>query len=260
MIKKITNILCIVTLTFLAGCLGVEKKEYYFKLKEIILNTKNELNKYDLMGAYVHMGVYCIEMISKGKMNFERERFELYKEELSEKTYIMNDKSMSPLFYRNVVDSALSLNELNWVKNFIHTYKSELNTKFRGNYFYYCLALYEFSMRNFELSLELVSKIKYDEVYMKQKSKVLHLQLLYELGFDDSLISSLESFRHFLNNNKLIPDEKKVPLYNFNKYLNRIISINNKKSRSEKDLLLHNISKETNLTNKNWLISKVKSL
>ena len=34
MIKKITNILCIVTLTFLAGCLGVEKKEYSFKLKD----------------------------------------------------------------------------------------------------------------------------------------------------------------------------------------------------------------------------------
>ena len=38
---------------------------------------------------------------------------------------------------------------------------------FRDNYYFYCLALYEFNLQNFENSLELISKIKYDEYQLK---------------------------------------------------------------------------------------------
>jgi len=231
-------------------------ESYYFKLKEIILKTKKDYNKYDLMHAYVQMGGYCIERISQGNLMFERERFDLYKEEIAEKTYLMNDNTMSPLFYRNVAICAITLKELNWVKNFIYTYKPELHKKFRENYFYFCLALYEFSMKNFEYSLELVSKIKYDEVYMKLKSKILHLQLLYELGFEDSLNDSQESFRHFLNNNKLIPTERKSPFVNFHKYLNRIILFKNKKDIFELNQLKSQLIKEIKILNKDWLLNK----
>jgi hypothetical protein len=92
---------------------------------------------------------------------------------------------------------------------------------------------------------------------MKLNSKTLHLQILYELGYEDTLASSLESFRHFLSNDKLIPEEKKAPLLNFHKYLNKIISLNIKKSRSEMDLIRNSISKDNLLINKEWLLEKV---
>ncbi len=236
-----------------------EHSEFYFKLKEILLKNKSKLNKFDLTGAYVNMGAYCSNRISEGNMDFEKERFELYKEEIEEKTYLLNDNSMSPIFYRNAVRCALELNETAWVKNFINSFKPELNKKFRDNYYYYCLALYEFNVKNFEYSLELISKIRYDEIYMKLNSKTLHLQLLYELNYEDSLVDALESFRHFLNNNKLIPDIKKLPFSNFYKYLNRILSVKNKKSKSEFDLLRSEILKEKNLINESWLLKKVES-
>ncbi|MBK8550024.1 MAG: hypothetical protein IPL53_02775 [Ignavibacteria bacterium] len=234
--------------------------EYYFKLKDILLKNKVNLNKFDLIGAYVHSGAYCTKRISEGNTGFERELFELYKEEIKEKTYLLNDNSMSPIFYRNVVRSGLDVHETEWVKDFINTFKPELNKKFRDNYYYYCLALYEFNMKNFETSLELISKIKYDEIYMKLNSKTLHIQLLYELGYEDSLIDALESFRHFLNKNKFIPEIRKIPFNNFHKFLNKIISVKNRINKSEQDLIQHNISIEKNLTNKKWLLEKVKSL
>ncbi|MBL0108743.1 MAG: hypothetical protein IPP52_16035 [Ignavibacteria bacterium] len=57
----------------------------------------------------------------------ENESFGIYKEELQEKTYLMNDGTMAPVFYRNVVNTGLKLKELSWVKNFIHKYKTELS-------------------------------------------------------------------------------------------------------------------------------------
>lgn len=238
----------------------IKHEFYYFKLKDILLKSKKDINKYDLTGAYIQMEFYCNDRIIEGKHKYERERFELFKEELKEKTYMMSDNSISPVFYRNVVYSGLHLKEFKWVKDFIYGYKQELNKKYRENYFYYCLSLYEFNNKNFEYSLELLSKIKYDEVYMKLNSKILHLQLFYESGYEDTLISSLENFRHFLNNDRLIPETKKTQLYSFHKFLSRISSERIKKNRSECDLLYHKILRETNLLNKDWLLEKVKSL
>ncbi|MEO8210709.1 MAG: hypothetical protein ABI840_09105 [bacterium] len=238
---------------------GAEHESYYFKLKEILLLNKKIFNKYDLIVAYVQMGGYCIARILKGDMIFERERFELYKEEIAQKTYLIND-NMSPLFYRNVVLSAITLKEFDWVKEFIHTYKSKLSKKYRENYFYYCLAIYEFNMKNFEYSLELISKIKYDEIYMKLKSKILHLQLLYELGFEDSLADSQESFRHFLNNNKLISPERQFSFINFHKYLNRITLLKNKKDIVELEQMRLQLKEETKIVNKDWLLEKTDNI
>ncbi len=238
----------------------IKHESYFEKLKEILLKSKKVINKYDLTGAFIQMEFYCNERINEGKLIYERELFELYKQELSEKTYLMNDDTISPVFYRNVVSSGLQLKEFKWVKDFIYSYKPELNRKYRDNYFYYSLALYEFNKKNFGYSLELLAKIKYDEVYMKLNSKILHLQLLYESGFEDTLTSSIGNFRHFLNNDKLIPEAKKIQLYNFHKFLSRLTSDSIKKSTSERDQLFNNISKETSLINKEWLLEKVKRL
>ncbi|MCB0728316.1 MAG: hypothetical protein KDD00_12690 [Ignavibacteriae bacterium] len=233
---------------------------YYFQLKDLLSSTKKDLNIYDLIGAYVHMEAYCTERITEGIKEFEMERFELYKNELNDKTYLMNDNTMSPLFYRNVVLAGLTLKEFEWTRNFINKYRSGLNKKFRNNYYFYGMAKYEFSVKNFESSLDLISKIKFDEVYMKINTKILYLQLLYELGYEDTLISSLENFRHFLNNNKLIPDERKILYSKFYKFLNKIVAIRDKNKKAESGILKKNISKENFLPNKDWLLEKVKSL
>ena len=233
--------------------------QYYFKLKDFIQKNKRTLNKFDLIGAYVHLEGYCKKRISEGNSKFEREQFEIFQEEIQEKTYVLNDNSMSPIFYRNVVRSALDVNEYEWVKNFIHTFKPELDKKFSDSYYYYCLALYEFNMKNFETSLELVSKINSNEIYMKLNFKILHIQLMDELGYDDSLADALESFRHFLNKNKFISNITKIPFYNFHKFLRKIILEKNKTTGSQIDLIQNSLIKENNIINKKWLIGKIES-
>ena len=233
--------------------------QYYFKLKDFIQKNKRTLNKFDLIGAYVHLEGYCKKRISEGNSKFEREQFEIFQEEIQEKTYVLNDNSMSPIFYRNVVRSALDVNEYEWVKNFIHTFKPELDKKFSDSYYYYCLALYEFNMKNFETSLELVSRINSNEIYMKLNFKILHIQLMDELGYDDSLADALESFRHFLNKNKFISNITKIPFYNFHKFLRKIILEKNKTTGSQIDLIQNSLIKENNIINKKWLIGKIES-
>ena len=235
----------------------MDDDSYFYKVKELIQEYKAVINKFDLMGAFVYLNQYCIKKISEGQTKFENESFGIYKEELQEKTYLMNDGTMAPVFYRNVVNTGLKLKELSWVKNFIHKYKTELSKRYRDNYFHYCLAQYEFCAGNYESSLELNSKIKYDELYMKLKSKTLEMQLLYETKAEESLLSSLENFRHFLNNNNLIPAGPKLQYSNFHKYLNKIVLLKNRKNKSDAGLLLSKLLKDKEVMCKTWLSDKI---
>ena len=113
---------------------------------------------------------------------------------------------------------------------------------------------------DYESSLELNSKIKYDELYMKLNSKILQMQLLYETNGEESLLASLENFRHFLINNKLIPANKKILCNNFHKYLNKIILFKNKKNINETGLLYKNLLKDKDVVYKDWLLEKAGSI
>ena len=107
----------------------MNEDSYFYKVKDLVKKNKAIINKFDLMGSYVYCNQFCMKKISEGVTKFEKESFEIYKEELQEKTYQMNDGKMGPLFYREVVNAGLKLNELQWVRDFIHKYKSATNKK-----------------------------------------------------------------------------------------------------------------------------------
>lgn len=236
-----------------------EKHElYYYQLQQLLKAHKSEIKKYDLTGAYVNMEIYCVKRISEGFEEFEKERFKIFKMEISEKTYQLNDGSMSPLFYRNTVMSALTVNEIKWVKNFINNYKEELNVKFRKNYFNYCSALYYFHLSEHQQSINLLSEVNFEDIYMKLDCRILYLQNLYELQMEDTLHDSLENFRHFIKKIDIISNESKMKYNNFCKYFKKINLIKNRHSKNENELLLKEVLNENNLMNKSWLVNKIK--
>jgi hypothetical protein len=92
------------------------------------------------------------------------------------------------------VSIALRLKEYEWAKKFIEEYKNELNQDYREPAYYYSFALYEFTVKNFEKSLELVSRVKYTEVYQRAKLRVLACALYYELKMEEQFLSLIDSF------------------------------------------------------------------
>lgn len=237
---------------------GSDEKNYY-RIKELISKVRNRIHLSDLGEIYINLTNFCNRKINSGIMKFKKEKFELYKEENAIKLYLVNG-FMPPVYYKNLVILALSLDEYDWVKDFISSYKSELPEDSRLNIYNYCMALYEFDMKEFDIALDLLSKIKYDELYLKYDSKILQLMIYYETGSEESLLSSLEAYRHFLNNNKLLPENKKEMYSNFHKFLSRLITLKNKKDKSELGRLKESIHEDMKIFNKEWIIRKLDAL
>ncbi|HMS34590.1 MAG TPA: hypothetical protein PKC91_10940 [Ignavibacteria bacterium] len=245
---------CIIKL-FNAG----DQDNYFFRIKEILVQIKNSLHEDDLREIYINLTNYCNRKINAGNLSFRKEKFEIYKEENEIKLYVVNG-FMPTVYFKNLVILALSLDEYSWVKNFIKSYKNELPPDSKENFYNYCMALYEFDMKKFDRSLEFLSKIKYDELYLKYDSKILQLMIYFETGEEESLISSLEAYRHFLTNNKLLPENKKELYTNFYKFFSRIFNTKIKNDKLELRRIKDSIPSDMKIFNKDWLIRKIDKL
>ncbi|MBK8552913.1 MAG: hypothetical protein IPL53_18380 [Ignavibacteria bacterium] len=255
-IKDYTDAPIVQIYYYLILMLGDKNNEkYYFKVKEILKRISDDLFYDDLIEIHINMQNFCKRRLAEGKLHFQREEFEILSRQLESKTYIVNG-SMHSIFYRTAVTIALRLNEHKWVKDFIHDFKDDLQPEHRESTFLYCSAQYEFYMKNYDKASEMLSRLKLDELYLKYESKILQMMIYYETGSVESLLSSLEAYRHFLQNNKMLPDNKKKLYLNFHKYMNKLVNIQKKKDKSEIIKLRDDLALEITISSKDWLLKK----
>lgn len=235
---------------------GNEQDKYYYKTKDKLKLLKNSLHTDDLDEIYINLTNFCNRRIAAGNKKFLKEKFEIYKEESESGSYLLNG-FVTPVYYKNRVRLALDLKEFEWAKDFIENFKGGLPADSKNNVYLYNLALYEFEIKNFSGSLELLSKIKFDELYLKFDAKILQLMIYYEMNSYESLISSLEAFRHFLLNNKLLPEIKKESYSNFHKFFSKLVFYKSNGKLAELERLKHLMSGNLKILNKDWIQMKI---
>lgn len=232
-----------------------EDTSYFFKVKKQIAEIENKINRFETATTYVNLENYCKKRMRKGDKSFLSELFEILEIEIEKELYSIH-RHMSSKFYRMAVETSLKLGKLTWTKEFIETHKSKLPSSDAENTYNYALALIEFSSGNFMQSLELLSKVKYDDVYQKAELRCLTAKIYYELGMDESLFAQIDSFRHFLSNDKNLPGNRKQYFSNFLTFLKNIACLKFGNGKSDIKQLKTQITQVENLPNKDWLLNK----
>jgi hypothetical protein len=215
----------------------------------------------ELIEAFINIENYCKTKIRLGHVEYEKILFKIYKIELDRNCYLLNNR-MPHKLYRNIIDLALRLDEPDWTKDFIEKHNKELDAEFQENSYLYSTALLEFYKKNFEKSLEILSRVRYDEIYHKLEIKCFTAAIYYELNHEDSLLSSLDSFRHFINNDKLIPEARKESYTNFIKVVKKMNNLKNSNKRDiiEVKILADKVKKTEQVQNRQWIEKKVQEL
>lgn len=232
---------------------------HYFKVKELFRKHKKTFHKNDVTEVIINMQNFCSRMISEGHRGFYKEKFEIYKTELKLKTYLIKGK-MSPVYFISLVSLALKIKKTVWIKNFIENYSSKLDESIRINTVNYSLSLYEFELKNFRKAQEYLSVIKFTDLYQKLDLKVLQIMIYYEMNYTDNLISALEAFRHFLSNNKLIPESKYIYYSNFYKSVKKLNYFRQRKDEFGIKKFISELKSKSNFVNRNWILSKADEL
>jgi len=166
---------------------------------------------------------------------------------------------MAFIMYFNILH-LLAEKKLKEAEKFAIKYVNSLNTEKKEIFLNYSSALIEFKRKNFGSALEYISKVEINFYFFKYHSKILFLQIYYELGYYEEAISLIDSFKHFLKNNRNVSDMHKTNYTNFVHYYSKLLNMKLSDKRTDAVILKKKISVEEKLLSKSWFLEKINEM
>ncbi|MCI0715620.1 MAG: hypothetical protein L0Y77_04780 [Chlorobi bacterium] len=183
--------------------LNIENDDYYDGFKKIFTENVNEFSfdeKYDL---YLKLESIIIQKIERGNKDYYNDLFGIYVELIKNKIYkTSGDSYMRLEMFRNIFFTAMTVGKINWAEKFISEYINELAPEFRTNMLNQSLAYVNFVKKNFEKSLEYISRVNFNLFVQKADVKIMMLEIYYELKMYEAAYSLMDSFQKFVVKNK----------------------------------------------------------
>jgi hypothetical protein len=234
------------------------KVEYYRKAKEILIIEMDRLAWIDRFNAMSSLSAFAIEQYYKGNTAYMKERFDLHKIVLENKLYVSIEKGgyFDEQLFINMVVVGTHMKELEWCERFIKQYEPLLDPKNKNNPSSLCRSRLSFAKGKYEEAMRDLSKItSLDKASYKTSMKNLTLMIYFEMGWSIQALEVVDSYRHFLSRDNILPQAQKERNANFLKFYNYLLKLSGnpeliKKMRSE-------ISVSYNVNERQWLLEKL---
>lgn len=243
--------------------------KYFIKAREYFKKHFSSLTKIDRKNLYSVMQVYYLNKIDSGDNSYNKEYLDVLLEMLRFNVLSHKEKNFINLnLYRNILILCSMLKETEILKKFISKYTNFVAPESRDTVLAYSNAHLYYLQGNYERTLELCSKIEFNNLLMSTNEnlffkidiKVLILKCLYVLDSFENLISHIDTFKHFLNNSRLIKDSRRKKFMNFLNYTNDLIrlkiSFNEYKFTDIKKKLIN----KKDVLHSEWLIEKLNEI
>lgn len=239
-----------------------DSQKYYYELKKLFdkhLDILGHSEKYTILGI---MGSYCIIMQNKTNLHeFSEEQFKINDRSLKLGVYKWRKEDDFHIsHFRNIVLTALSLNHLDWLEDFIHGYSDELNINLRDNMKLYCLALLYHARKEYGKALENLIRVKYDFFMFKIDIKNLYFRIYYETDQTEQCFSVLDSMKHYISYTKDLNSFFKKRNNAFIRYAGELLRIKSSGNHKIIDEFIFRIRNEKSIESRRWLIEKSQEL
>lgn len=161
---------------------------------------------------------YCAFKINQGHTSYYREVFQLY-QMLLDSGILLADGQLSEGLYKNITTAGLRVGAYDWVEGFISDYTEKLPPQIRENARIFNLAnLYSHQKQHGKV-IELLRHVEYSDVVYALSAKLILVRTYYESGEWAALDSLLDSFRVYLQRNKLISKSVKRAYLHFLRFV-----------------------------------------
>lgn len=241
-----------------------DDEHYYFKLKDLLSGYPETLDRNDNWTTYICMVNFCETKAELGWRNnkFFKEVNEMYKTIIENEIYKLKGwyPHMHHRLFLNVVLNGLHQKEYEWVESFMLKHIDELSDEHKLSTYYLCFALLNFNKKEYEKSLESLSKVQSENLSYFLHIKSLTLQNYYELNLYDSAVSAIDAYKHFLKENSDILLRDRIHHTNFSNIVFRLLKY--KLGEDIYDIDKMDISKirNTGILEREWLLEKIEEI
>ncbi len=185
-----------------------DNEQHYRELKDLLAANIKTFDHLELRTMFDYLQNYCIKKINTGQSAYLREIFDSYK--LTLETEIAFYKGyLSEWDYKNIVTASLRLGDFDWTKEFIEQYRHKLPKEVRENAYYYNLASYYYTIKDYRNALLQLLTIEFSDASYSLGAKTIQLKSYYELEEHEALLSHCDAFAVFIRRNSKIPEIRK---------------------------------------------------
>ncbi|MEO8210486.1 MAG: hypothetical protein ABI840_07985 [bacterium] len=238
-----------------------ENDNYYFTFKDLIFTNLNLFTKEERFNLFIILESICTSKTLSGKTQFYEQMMLIYETMLSNNLYTHSDTEYFQInLFRNMIYTAVVLKKPDWIEKFIIEYLDKLMPEYRDEVYHFAYTLIYFEKKEFSKALDEISKVRYDFYVFKFDVRLFTLKIYYEMNSFESAISLIDTFTHFLNNNKSDLKNYRNSFFEFLKFLKQLIKIKTGNKKTDKNEIKKEILATERLINKNWLLEKADEL
>lgn len=238
-----------------------ENTKGYFKVKNMLSDLVNDLNRQDIYNIITALRSYCVQRELEGKSEFYSERFELNKLSLELDAYSYSEqRHMQFNDFRSFLNVALFFKEYVWAENFIAVYSLKLQPDLRENAVLLAEASMAFHRNDLEGARKFLAKVKPDSLYFKHDVKRLELFICFEKEEYSAAIEMIDSYKHFLKSNKGVSELRKDAVWNYLNVAMDIVKARIGEGRKSPAMILKMLETIKPLSSKAWLKEKAEQL
>lgn len=238
-----------------------DDEKYFFEHLKLMDRYHDILSPGELYETFIVLLNFCVIKIQKGYSGFSKHKFNLYKTMLEKNVPMLEHNYFSYAFFNNIVTSALEMKEFDWAENFIEQYKHRLDDKYKNDVVNLCYAKLYYFLKQYEKALSNLSLCGNNEnVYYKLALKDLQIKILYELGHYETVLSIIDSYKHFFHKNKLIVKPVKERYKIFLKKISDLIKLKNNIKAEDVFIFKQKLNSEPSFLYKDWILDKINEI
>lgn len=203
------------------------EEKYYFRMKELLNKNISKLSRAEKYNVMVNFGTCTSQkMDCISRKRFLKELFNVYKTRLANNLYAFSDtQHMSLIFFSSIMKMSLALGEHKWLEQFAEENIPKLAPEHLQNMKSLVNSYISFNNKLFEKALASLSKVHFELFTLKYDVKNLVLQIYYELGEIEQALYQIDSYRHFLSENKAVSGYFREANLKFINAVNELIKV-----------------------------------
>lgn len=223
-----------------------DSSEDYEALKKMFYENISSFDREERFMLFGHLLNSCGEKIRLYRQdNYAEEMFDVYKKMLEHDSYSKSENEFLMIIdYRNIMMLAILFNDPGFLEKLFKDYSAFINPEYREDVVLLTESNYYFIKKDFNKSLEQLSKIRNENFVFKLDLRILKLKIYYELGYIEEAYSLVDSHKHFISYTKEISGLTKLSNQKFLKTFLELLKIksgNNKKNIYNLDKEIKNI-------------------
>jgi len=244
----------------LVNLVKTEEYEYYERLKELVFKNSSVLEENEIYNIHITMHNYILKKMNSMELSYIDEYKNLLDLLLKKNSFKEPGGFLPSVLFRNMANLLLKSGSITKSEQFTEEYSKKLSPSNYDNNYNYCMALVSFYKKEFDASINYLSKVKYADYLLKFQVYTLNMKNFFETGAFENCFSLVYTALQGIARDKESPEAFKTPYRNFFNYFKKLLGIKMGAQKNEVPRILDNLKNENIISSKDWLIEKLNEL